>query len=139
MKRALGQGGYEKRDQSRGSDEADKGSRGHGKGRGKGKGKEESRSKSAGAKDGDAAATEIIIQQLKSKPIWCPHQLKGNCSTSDSCPFPHLDEESVNRIKTAEKSQRDQHEEPDKAPERGRSPSRDKKGHKCRKGTSRAE
>ena len=33
MKRALGQGSYEKRDQSRGSDENDKGSRGRGKGR----------------------------------------------------------------------------------------------------------
>ena len=39
VKRALGQGRYEKRDQSRGSDEADKGSQGRGKGRGKGKGK----------------------------------------------------------------------------------------------------
>ena len=39
VKRVFGQGGYEKRDQSRGSDESDKGSRGRGKGRGKGKGK----------------------------------------------------------------------------------------------------
>ena len=39
VKRALGEGSYEKRDQSRGSDENDKGSRGRGKGRGKGKGK----------------------------------------------------------------------------------------------------
>ena len=35
VKRALGQGSYEKRDTSRGSDEKDKGSRGRGKGRGK--------------------------------------------------------------------------------------------------------
>ena len=68
-KRALGQGSYEKRDTSRGSDEDDKGSRGRGKGRGKGKdkgkgkGKKGSRSKSAGARDGDAAATETIIHQ----------------------------------------------------------------------------
>ena len=38
VKRSLGQGSYEKRDQSRGSDEADKGSRERGEGRGKGKG-----------------------------------------------------------------------------------------------------
>ena len=37
--RALGQGSYEKRDQSRGSDDNDKRSRGRGKGRSKGKGK----------------------------------------------------------------------------------------------------
>ena len=35
VKRTLGQGSYEKRDQSRGSDEHDKGSRGRGQGRGK--------------------------------------------------------------------------------------------------------
>ena len=64
----VGQGGYGKRDQSRGSNAADKGSRGRGKGRGQGQGKKGSRSKSAGSKDGDAAATETMIQQLKLKP-----------------------------------------------------------------------
>ena len=80
-KRALGQGIYEKREQSRGSDENDKGSRGRGKGRGKGKGKGKkgSRSKSAGAKSGDVAATETLIRQLKCKQRWCPQHLKGGC------------------------------------------------------------
>jgi hypothetical protein len=78
VNRALGQGSYEKRDQSRGIDEVDKGSRGRGKGRGKGKCKKGSRIKSAGANDGDAAATETIIQQLKAKPRFSPAHLKGN-------------------------------------------------------------
>ena len=65
MKRALGQGSYEKRDQSRGSKDAGKEPHCRGKGRGKGKGKQRSRSKSAGAKDGDVVATKTVIQQLK--------------------------------------------------------------------------
>ena len=39
VKRALGQGSYEKRDQSRGRNDADKEPHGRGKGRGKGNGK----------------------------------------------------------------------------------------------------
>ena len=69
VKRALGQGGSDKRDQSRGSNDADHHARGRGRGQGKGKGgKAESRGKSARAKSEDAAATEV--QQLKSKPRW---------------------------------------------------------------------
>ena len=81
VKRALGQGSYEQRDEFRGSDENDKGSRGRGKGRGKGKGKGKkgSRSKSAGAKSGDVATTEAIIHQLRRKERWCPLHLKGGC------------------------------------------------------------
>ena len=79
VKRALCQGGYEKREQSRGSNEADKESSGRGKGRGKGQGKKGFRSKSAGAKYGDAAATETIIQQLRSKRLWCTLYKKGTC------------------------------------------------------------
>jgi len=109
VRRALGQGSYEKREQSRGSDENDKGShgRGQGRGKGKGKGKKGSRSKSAGAKGGDVAATETIIHQLKCKQGWCPQHLKGGCPKGDSCPLPHLDEESVNRIKAAERRQKE--------------------------------
>ena len=88
VKRALGQGGYEKPDQSRGSNEADKGSRGRGKG--KGKDKNDARGQSAGARDGEAVATETTIQQLRSKPRWCTAHLKGLCPKGDSCPSPHL-------------------------------------------------
>ena len=85
MKRALAQGSYEERDQSRGN-ENDKGARGRGQGRGKGKGKSKngSRSKSAGAKGGDVAATETIIHQVRRKQRWCPLYLKGGCPQSDS-------------------------------------------------------
>ena len=140
VKRALGQGSYERRGQSRGSDENEKGSRGRGKGRdkGKGKGKKGSRSKSAGARGGDAAATETIIYQLKCKQRWCPHHLKGVCPKGDSCPLPHLDEDAVNRIKAAERRQKEALE-PDVAPERGRSPSRDKRRGKWRKGSAGSE
>ena len=31
-------------------------------------------------KVGEVAATETIIHLLKSKPRWCPHHMKGNCS-----------------------------------------------------------
>ena len=79
VKRALGQGGSEKRDQFRGSNDADKSPRARGQGRGKGKGKKGSRDKSAGAKSEDALATEIVIQQLRSKPCWRTAQLKGIC------------------------------------------------------------
>ena len=141
VKRALGQGSYEKRDQSRGSDENDKGSRGRGKGRGKGKGKgnKGSRSKSAGAKGGDVAAFETIIHQFRSFQRWCPLYLKGGCPKGDSCPFSQLDDESVNRIKAAERRQREVQHEPDDALERGRSPSRDKKGGKWRKSSPGSE
>jgi hypothetical protein len=37
--------------------------------------KKGSSSKSVGTKDGDVAATETIIQELKSKPIWCTAHL----------------------------------------------------------------
>ena len=57
----------------------------------------------------------------------------------DSCPLPHLDEESVNRIKAAEKRQKEALLEPDDAPERGRSPSHDKRKGKWRKGSAGSE
>ena len=98
-----------------------------------------SRSKSAGAKSGDAAATETIIHQLRCKQRWCPLYLKGGCPKGDSCPFPHLDEENVNRIKAAERRQKEAQVEPDDAPERGRSPSRDKRKGKWRKGSAGSE
>ncbi len=143
MKRALGQGSYEMRDTSGGSDENDKGSRGRGKGRGKGKGKGKgkkgSRSKSAGGRGGDAAATETIIHQLKSKQRWCPRHLKGVCPKGDSCALPHLDEDAVNRIKVAERRQREASLETEDAPERGRSPSREKRKGKWRKGSDGSE
>jgi len=98
-----------------------------------------SRSKSAGARDGDAAATETIIHQLKSKQRWCPHHLKGACPKGDSCALPHLDEDAVNRIKAAERRQRESAHDPGDAPERGRSPSREKRKGKWRKGGSGSE
>ena len=70
VKRALGQGGSDKRDQSRGSSDADKASRGRGTGRGKGKGGQHNdiRGESAGAGSDDVAASEVVIHQLRSKP-----------------------------------------------------------------------
>ena len=103
------------------------------------KGKKGSSSKSAGAKGGDAAATETIIHQLRCKQRWCPLYLKGGCPKGDSCPFPHLDEENVNRIKAAERRQKEVQHEPDDVPERGRSPLRDKKGGKLRKSSTGSE
>jgi hypothetical protein len=74
---------------------------------------------------------------LKCKTRWCPHHLKGGCPKGDSCPLPHLDAESVARIKAAEKRQKGPFQkEPDKGTERGRSPSRDKKGTRWRKGSA---
>ena len=105
----------------------------------KGKSKKGSRSKSAGARDGDAVATETIIHQLKSKQRWCPHHLKGACPKGDSCALPHLDEDAVNRIKAAERRQMESAHDPGDAPERGRSPSREKRKGKWRKGGSGSE
>ncbi len=50
----------------------------------------------------------------------------------DFCALPHLDEDAVNRIKAAERRQREAALDSEDVPERGRSPSRDK-----RKGTGR--
>ena len=99
------------------------------------KGRKGSRSKSAGAKGGDAAATETIIHQLKCKQRWCPLHLKGGCPKGDSCPLPHLDEESVSLTKAAERRQKEALLEPDDALDRGRSPSRNKRKGKWRKGS----
>ena len=49
--------------------------------------------------------------------------MKGLYPKGDSCPFPHLDEESVARIRATEKRPKDLQKEPDKGTERGRSPS----------------
>ena len=57
----------------------------------------------------------------------------------DSCPLPHLDEESVNRIKVAERRRKEALLEPEDALERGRSPSRDKRKGKWRKGSAGSE
>ena len=135
----MGKAATKSGDQSRASNDADKGSRGRGKGKWKGKGKQDSIGKSAGARDGDAAATETIIQQLRSKPRWCTARLKGLCPKGDSCPFPHIDEDSVARTKAAETSKRTFKKEPDKGTERGRAPSRDKKGPRWRKGSAGSE
>ena len=53
--------------------------------------------------------------------------------------FHHLDEESVNRIKAAERRQRESAHDSGDAPERGRSPSREKRKGKWRKGGSGSE
>ena len=53
--------------------------------------------------------------------------------------FPHFDEESVNRIKAAERRQKEALLEPADARERGRSPSRDKRKGKWRKGSTGSE
>jgi hypothetical protein len=76
---------------------------------------------------------------LKSKQRWCPHHLKGACPKGDSCALPHLDEDAVNRIKAAERRQRESTHDPGDAPERGRSPSREKRKGKWRKGGSGSE
>ena len=136
VKRALGQGGSEQRDSSRGSNDADKGSRGRGKGRGKGEcGKNDGQSRPNGPKDKDAksAPLEAEIQQLRSKRAWCAGTLKGTCQKGALRPYPHLDEESVSRIKAAERRQNGTRKDGEKNADRGRSPSRDKKGKKWRK------
>ena len=82
VNRGLGQGGSVKRDQSCGSNDADKVARGRGKGRGKGKvaNKKDTGGKSAGAESDDVAASEVVIQQLLPKPRWRTANLKGTCS-----------------------------------------------------------
>ena len=136
VKRALGQGGSDQRDASRGSNDAAKDSRGRGKGRGTGrKGKKDDQSRSKGPKDKDAKSVplEVEIQQLRSKPRWCPQNLKGACQKGDMCPYPHLDADALSNIKSAEKRQKDMQNDGGKGADRGRSPSRDKKGKKGRK------
>ena len=112
---------------------------GKGAEKGKGKGNQGSRSKSEGARGGDATATETITHQLKSKERWCPHHLKGACPKGDSCALPHLDEDAVNRIKAAERRQREATLESEDAPEHGRSPSLDKRKGKWRKSSDGSE
>ena len=51
----------------------------------------------------------------------------------------HIDADSVARSKVAEKRPKDIQKEPDEGAERGRSPSRDKKVSKWRKGSAGSE
>ena len=144
MSRALGHGGHQ-RDASRGGNDAGQAGRGSFKGRGKGKsGKREGSNRSAvGIKDTEAtsAPLEMQMQQMRPKPRWCLAHLRGSCQKSDLCPYPHLDEQAVARIKSAERrhketaqgsKERDPSGGRGKTEERGRSPSRDKKGKKWR-------
>ena len=117
VKRALGQGGSDQRDTSPGSNDAAKDSRGRGKGRGKGKpGKKDDQSRSKGPKDkdGKSVPVEVEMQQLCSRPRWCPHNLKGACQKGDVCPDPHLDSDAVSNVKVAEKRQTDMQKDGDK-------------------------
>ena len=77
-----------------------------------------------------AKSVPLVVenQELRSKPRWCPQTLKGNCHKGGTCPYHHLDSDAVANIKAAEKRQNDMRKDGDKGAERGRSPSRDKKG-----------
>ena len=49
------------------------------------------------------------------------------------CPYHHMDSDAVANIKNAEKRHKDMRKEGDRGADRGRSPSRDKKGKHGRK------
>ncbi len=69
VKRALGQGRYGKREQSRGSDENDKGSRGRGKGRGK-------KARAKARKDPEASKDGVhIILRVDARRVFHVHCL----------------------------------------------------------------
>ena len=113
VKRALGQGGSEQRDTSRWSNDADKDSRGCGKGKCKGKrGKKGDPSPSRGKeKDVKSTPVELELQQVRSRPRWCPANLKGKCQKGDTCPYPHLDGDAVSEIKLSDKRRKEQEKE----------------------------
>ena len=92
-------------------------------------------------KDAKSTLVELELQQVRSRPRWCPANLKGNCQMGDVRPYPHLDEEAVSRIKSSDKRRKELEKEKnsEKTEERGRSPSRDKKGKKWRKGSAGSE
>ena len=54
------------------------------------------------------------------------------------CPYPHLDEDAVSQIKSSDAKRKEMEKEQisDKQEDRGRSPSRDKKGKKWRKNSA---
>ena len=86
------------------------------------------------AKDGKSIPPDLELQQVKSRPRWCPANLKGNCPKGDMCPYPHLDEDAVSKIKSSDARRKEVEKEKnsDKQEDRGRSLSRDKKGKKWR-------
>jgi hypothetical protein len=108
--------------------------KGKGKGKGKGKkGKRNDRSPSRGKdRHGKSIPAELELQQVKSRPRWCPANLKGNCPKGDMCPCPDLDEDAVAKITSSDARRKEMEKEKksDHHEDRGRSPSRDKKGQK---------